>query len=153
MRVSEMVRHQFAGTLGTAPVDDAIKAVKDSAQALFHLHPMPLPPKPDRAATLKRPWSATQEGKGKGRPDKGKGKGKGKNKGKGKGATKVQTNVPAALKGMDPNMNGEPICFDYSLPHGCQLETWDTPLGPARRKGLHVCMKCHGAHSASGCDK
>ena len=147
----------FAGALGTSPVDDAIKSVKDSAQVLFHLRPMPLPPKPDRAAALqlmlKRPWSSIQEGKGKGKTDKGKGKGKGKNKGKGKGSAKVQTNVPAALKGMDPNMNGEPICFDYSLPHGCQLETWDTPLGQACRKGLHVCMKCHGARSASGCDK
>ena len=80
MRISEVVRHQFAGTLGTTPVDDAIKAVKDSAQVLFHLHPMPSPPKPDRAAALqlmlKRPWSSIQEGKGKGKTDKGKGKGK-----------------------------------------------------------------------------
>ena len=153
IRVSETVRHQFAGTHGTGPVDEAIKSHKDSAPVLFHLRPMPLPPKlPPNP--LRRPWTAAQEGKGnKGKQDKGKGKGKGKQKGKGKGTTRIQTNVPAALKGLDPNYNGEAICFDYSLPHGCQLETWETPSGVSCRKGLHICMRCHGAHSASGCDK
>ena len=155
VRISETVGHQFGGTLGTTPVDEAIKSLKDSPQVLFHLHPMPLPPKPDKLLPLKRAWYATQEGKGKGKQEKGKGKGKGKLKGKGKGSggQKVQTNVPAPLKGLGPNFQGEPICFDHSLPHGCQLETWDTALGPSCRKGLHLCMKCHGPHSASGCDK
>ena len=152
VRISEVVRHNFSGSHGTGPVDEAIKSLKDCAQVLFHLHPMPLPPKPV-PNPLKRPWLSAQEGKGKGKQEKGKGKGKGKTKGKGKGGMRVQTNVPAPLKGLDPNLSGEPICFDYSLPHGCQLESWDTPLGPACRKGLHVCMKCHGSHSASGCDK
>ena len=115
---------------------------------------MPLPPKPDKLLPLKRTWYATHKSKGKGKQEKGKGKGKGKSKGKGKGTgQKVQTNVPAPLKGLDPNFQGEPICFDHSLSHGCQLETWDTALGPSCRKGLHLCMKCHGPHSASGCDK
>ena len=152
IRISEVVRHQFAGTHGTSPVDSAMKALKDSAHVLFHLHPMPAPPKP-LLNPLKRPWAAIQEGKGKGKQDKGKGKGKGRAKGKGKVVQRVQTNVPAALKGLDPNYNGEPVCFDYSLPHGCQLESWETPSGVSCRKGLHLCMKCHGAHSASGCDK
>ena len=150
IRISETVRHQFAGTHGTGPVDDAIKCHKDSAQVLFHLRPMPLPPKLP-ANPLKRPWTATQEGKG--NKDKGKGKGKGKQKGKGKGAPRIQTNVPAALKGLHPNYNGEAICFDYSLPHGCQLETRETPSGVSCKKGLHICVRCRGAHSASGCDK
>ena len=102
VRISEVVRHQFAGTLGTTPVDDAIKVVKDSAQVLFHLHPMPLPPKPEKSAAwqlgLKRPWSALHDGKGKTKANKGKDKGKAKTKGKGKGVAKVQTNVPAALR-------------------------------------------------------
>ena len=109
---------------------------------------MPLPPEP-LLNLLKRPWSGTQDGKGKRKQEKGVGK----PKSKGKGGSRIQTNVPAPLKGLDPNFNGEPICFDHSLKHGCQLETWETPSGPACKKGLHICVKSYGAHFASGCDK
>ena len=61
--------------------------------------------------------------------------------------------MPAALKGLDPNKDGVPLCFDRNLAHGCKRDTWQTPAGLQCEKGLHLCMKCgspdHGAHACS----
>ncbi|CAE7800914.1 unnamed protein product, partial [Symbiodinium sp. KB8] len=45
------------------------------------------------------------------------------------GSPSKQTAVPAALKGLDPNKDGTPICFDCNLAHGCKRETWETAKG------------------------
>ena len=70
------------------------------------------------------PTDQTSLGTDKGNKGNGKGKfrqqawqsgktGKGKS---GKGKDKTQTSVPAALKGLDPNFKGQPVCFNHSLP-------------------------------------
>ena len=79
---------------------------------------------------------------------------KGKASGIGKqGSPSKQIAVPAALKGLDPNKDGVPLCFDRNLAHGCKRDTWQTPAGVQCEKGLHLCMKCgspdHGAHACS----
>ena len=156
IKVAEKVQHEFVGPGGSQKVDKAIEEFQFSPAVAFHVLPMPKPEK----QPYKRTWDeAFPKGKGsKGKADKGKGKGKwvsqawGKSQGKpGKGK---QTSVPAALKGLDPNYKGKPVCFNHSLPHGCSEETWDTEDGHMCRRGLHLCMKCHATdHGASGCDK
>ena len=97
--------------------------------------PVPKPDKPDKLPG-KRSWGQSFKGEDKGTKGKGKGKfmsqawqsgksGKGKS---GKGKDKTQTSVPAALKGLDPNYKGQPVCFNHSLPHGCQEETWQASV-------------------------
>ncbi|CAE7708446.1 slc10a7 [Symbiodinium sp. CCMP2592] len=115
-----------------AAIDNAIKNWQHSMQVAYFLVPVPKPEKPEKQP-FKRTWDQSFAG------DKGgKGKGKGKfmqqawqagksGKGKsGKGKDKTQTSLPAALKGLDPNFKGQPICFNHSLPHGCSEETWQT---------------------------
>ena len=160
IRVADEVGSDFAGPGRSGVVDAAIQKWQHSMQVAYFLVPVPKPEKPDKLPN-KRAWETAFS------PDKGaKGKGsKGKfmqqawqsgksGKGKGnKGKDKTQTSVPAALKGLDPNYEGQPICFNHSLPHGCSEETWQTDLGLSCRRGLHICMKCHGDHSYSACDK
>ena len=161
-RVSEQVKSDFTGPGKSSVVDAAIQTWQHSMQVAYFLVPVPKPEKPDRQPN-KRPWDQAFKGDEKGSKGKHKGKdkwmstawqsgktGKGKT---GKGKDKTQTSLPAALKGLDPNFKGQPICFNYSLPHGCQEETWQTDLGLCCRRGLHLCMKCHSEHSYSACDK
>ena len=159
VRISEEVGSDFVGPGKSGAVDDAIKKWQHSMQVAYFLVPVPKPDKPDKQPN-KRTWDSAFPGD---KAGKGKGKNKfmqqawqsgksGKGKG-GKGKDKTQTSVPAALKGLDPNYKGQPVCFNHSLPHGCSEETWQTDLGLSCRRGLHICMKCHGDHSYSACDK
>ena len=162
IRVAEEVGSDFAGPGKTAAVDDAIQKWRHSMQVAFFLVPVPKPDKPEKQPP-KRTWEQTAPAPWGEKGPKGKHKGKFMSQawqtgrtGKGKSKTgkdKQQTNVPAALKGLDPNFQGQPICFNHSLPHGCQEQTWETEHGPSCRRGLHICMKCHGSHSFSACDK
>ena len=160
--VADEVGSDFVGPGKTSVVDDAIRKWQHSMQVAFFLVPVPKPDKPEKQP-LKRTWEQTSAAPYLDKGGKGKHKGKfmtqawqtGKfGKGKSKtGKDKQQTAVPAALKGLDPNFQGQPICFNHSLPHGCQEAVWETEHGPSCRRGLHICMKCHGSHSFSACDK
>ena len=163
IRVAEEVGSDFVGPGKSTVVDDAIRKWQHSMQVAFFLVPVPKPEKPDRLQPPKRTWEQSTAPSYTDKGAKGKHKGKfmtqawqtGKT-GKGKSKTgkdKQQTAVPAALKGLDPNFQGQPICFNHSLPHGCQEQTWETEHGLSCRRGLHICMKCHGNHSFSACDK
>ena len=161
-RVAEEVGTDFAGPGKQSSVDDAIKQWQHSMQVAYFLVPVPKPEKPEKQP-LKRTWDQATSSAFSDKGTKGRGKGKfmsqawqsGKSgKGKSKqGKDKQQTAVPAALKGFDPNFQGHPICFNHSLPHGCQEQTWETEHGPSCRRGLHICMRCHGSHSLASCDK
>ncbi|CAE7031097.1 unnamed protein product [Symbiodinium sp. CCMP2592] len=136
-----------------AKVDAALLTAAGAPAVAFHV----MPREKKRALDdPTKPPGKTGKGDGKdNRPGKGKekgGRGKGgKTPGGGKpGSPAKQTAVPAALKGLDPNKDGTPLCFDRNLAHGCKRETWQTPAGLQCEKGLHLCMKCgspdHGAH-------
>ena len=161
-RVSEQVKSDFTGPGKSGVVDSAIQTWQHSMQVAYFLVPVPKPEKPEKLP-LKRTWDQTTSSAFTDKGAKGKGKGKfmsqawqsgkgGKGKSK-QGKDKQQTAVPAALKGFDPNFQGHPICFNHSLPHGCQEQTWETEHGPSCRRGLHICMRCHGSHSLASCDK
>lgn len=136
-------------------VDAALAAAASSPGVTFHV----LPREKKRALDDKSSQPSKWPQKGKDKDGKGgkNGKGKdGKNRpgnGKGPGSPSKQTAVPAALKGLDPNRDGAPLCFDFSLAHGCKRETWSTSKGVQCEKGLHLCMRCgsadHGAHACT----
>ena len=70
------------------------------------------------------------KGRGKDKGEKGKG---GKASGIGKqGSPSKQTAVPAALKGLDPNKDGVPLCFDHM---GANVTLGRPLLGCSVRKG------------------
>ena len=161
IRIAEEVGSDFVGPGKASVVDDAVQKWQHSMQVAFFLVPVPKLEKPEKQPP-KRTWEQVTAAPFSDKGAKGKHKGKfmsqawqtGKSgKGKNKTGKDRQTSVPAALKGLDPNFQGQPVCFNYSLPHGCQEQTWDTDLGTACRRGLHLCMKCHGTHSFSACDK
>ncbi|CAE7811218.1 unnamed protein product [Symbiodinium sp. CCMP2592] len=114
-------------------VDVALLAAAGTPAVAFHVMPREKKRALDDGKT---PPGKT--GKGDGGKDKGPGKGKDKG-GRGKGGKQStggkagspskQTAVPAALKGLDPNKDGTPLCFDRNLAHGCKRETWQTPAG------------------------
>ena len=86
-----------------------------------------------------------------GKGNKGKnGGGKG---GKGKGKKQpFNKSLPKQLIGMSPTVEGEAVCFDYNLPHGCK----NAPRGSSScPKGVHKCMfpTCGGDHGLQTCDK
>jgi hypothetical protein len=71
-----------------------------------------------------------------------KGKGKGKDKGSG-----AFSSMPAGLVGYNPKTSsGDPICFACNL-DGCNGATWGGRCG----RGVHECIKCHGAHGLKDC--
>ena len=143
-----------------ATVDAALSAAAASPSVAFHV----LPREKKRAVEdpAKPPPKFAHKGDSKGKDGKGK-TGKGEEKGrKGKSPTRrgsqsgpsgKQTAVPAALKGLDPNRDGTPLCFDCNLAHGCKRETWQTAKGLQCERGLHLCMRCgssdHGAHACT----
>ena len=159
IKVAEEVGSDLTSVNSVALVNAAIAKFSNSAAVAFHLYPVPKPPKEDR----KRPWedlSPNQPWRYFERTPKGRGKGKEKGKhdkvkggGKWSKSKDKQTSVPSALKGMDPNYKGHPVCFNHNLPHGCSEETWDTDMGTQCRRGLHVCIRCHGKHSLQACDQ
>ena len=157
VRVADEVGSDFTGPGKATAVDDAIKKWQHSMWLTF------LSQSPSLKSLRSHPTKGlgTQPFFG----DKG-GKGKGKNKfmqqawqsgksGKGKtGKGKDKTQLsPSSAQRSRPKLRGKPICFNHSLPHGCSEETWQTDLGLSCRRGLHICMKCHGDHSYSACDK
>ena len=78
----------------------------------------------------------------------GNGNGKGKDKGKGKGGGKgtPRSALPPSLLGKaSRTANGEPICYNYNLEHGCQ----DAKPGERCSRGWHLCMEqgCGKAHT------
>ncbi|CAE7396126.1 zdhhc15 [Symbiodinium sp. CCMP2592] len=128
-----------------AKVDAALLAAAGAPAVAFHVMPREKKRALDDAA---KPPGKTGKGDGgkDNRPGKGKekgGKGKGgKTSGGGKpGSPAKQTAVPAALKGLDPNKDGTPLCFDRNLAHGCKRETWQTPAGLQCEKGNALLLK------------
>ncbi|CAE7497609.1 unnamed protein product [Symbiodinium sp. KB8] len=125
-----------------ATVDAALSAAAASPSVAFHV----LPREKKRAVEdpAKPPPKFAHKGDSKGKDGKGK-TGKGEEKGrKGKSPTRrgsqsgpsgKQTAVPAALKGLDPNRDGTPLCFDCNLAHGCKRETWQTAKGLQCERG------------------
>ena len=137
-------------------VDAAIAVAASAPAVAFHVMPREKKRGLDDAhkppgKTSKGDTGKDAKGRGKDKGEKGKG---GKASGIGKqGSPSKQIAVPAALKGLDPNKDGVPLCFDRNLAHGCKRDTWQTPAGVQCEKGLHLCMKCgspdHGAHACS----
>ncbi len=81
--------------------------------------------------------------------DKGSKKGGSKGRG-GQGVKRKSVPMPKELIGLESvTENGEPICFAYNLPGGCnKAAKW----GENCSKGLHVCMKkgCKKHHAYVG---
>ena len=73
---------------------------------------------------------------------------KGKDRGKGKGGGKdtPKSALPPSLFGKaSRTANGEPICYNYNLEHGCK----EAKPGERCSRGWHVCMEpgCGKAHT------
>ena len=71
-------------------------------------------------------------------------------KGKGKGAGKRESPMPPGLEGKcHRTAAGDPICFNYNLPSGCQHSV---AAGGRCPRGFHVCAEpgCGAAHPLTG---
>ena len=95
---------------------------------------------PKNVKPPKRKNKQDHQGDG-GKGNGGKSKGSG---GKGGGAFgKSRMPMPKSLLGLEPERNGERICFGWNLPSGCNNKNCS--------KGQHICMRCgsseHGAAS------
>lgn len=63
------------------------------------------------------------------------------------GRKAAKQTVPQAYKGLHPtNPAGQRICFGFNL-DGCKF----SPHGKTCPKGLHICGRCFGDHSAKDC--
>ena len=79
----------------------------------------------------------------------GKGSGSKGSNGKGGGNSKKNDNrkntpMPKGLQGYSASHNGKAICFACNM-EGCKSK------GPECKKGLHICVKCHGNHGLKQC--
>ena len=116
-------------------VDAAIAVAASAPAVAFHVMPREKKRGLDDAhkppgKTSKGDTGKDAKGRGKDKGEKGKG---GKASGIGKqGSPSKQIAVPAALKGLDPNKDGVPLCFDHM---GANVTLGRPLLGCSVRKG------------------
>lgn len=135
---------------GQLPVDIALQDLHMQADILFHLLPVPL--SHASASKSSKPSSPPASGPSPSKSDHAKKSNNG-NKTK-KNVGKSRTKMPAGLHMFKPvNAKGMRICFNYNLPHGCNLdcETVDGVFKCSR--GVHSCIKCGASHSYTSCPK
>ena len=122
------------GTDGVKPLDALFKKLASDPSVLFNLLPTP---------SAKRSSSHVDQSE---RPRK---QARVSNASKPSGP---RARVPRPLQGLSTRAKqGKPFCFNSNLPHGCQEITRGDPLACA--KGLHLCMRCGGAHGQHECDR
>jgi hypothetical protein len=168
MRLAELTRSGFAqtGDPEKLPLDDPVMMVIDEPRIQALLFELPLGTgsagsnrggqkrgNEDNEQRLreevKRLKAALGKGNAKGQGNGG-GKGDRKGKGGGKNKRKGSPNMPQALIGMDKNVNGKPICFDFNMKKGCTHHKADRCPS-----GEHLCAYpgCGGRHSLTECSK
>lgn len=129
---------------GSSPLDKQLGMLKSHPEVAFHLLPRPGGHKRAADSTSKPPSAKPRDRGPKSQQcDKRFGA-----KGKGKGGNSKKPPMPKELLGhASTTATGEPICYDFNLPHGC------AKAEPGQRcsKGLHVCCKyrCGKARSLS----
>ena len=128
---------------GTLPLNSLFTRCMSEPSVTFHLLPLPL------SGTFKRSAAALADDLHEPaftRPNKTH-KGKGK-KGGGKGRPPAPKNFPESLRAAGCHSctrSGQPICWAYNLPGGCDK----APPGKKCPKAVHVCCKpgCGQSHS------
>ena len=100
---------------GSLPLDQLLGTLKTHPDVAFNLLPLPN----TKRAVSGGSSDTKEKEKESSPPTASKGKGKSKSKSKGKGKTR-RTPMPTALQGQwSTTSTGQPICFDFNLPHGC----------------------------------
>ena len=134
---------------GAMPLDKRLLELKMHPEVAFHLLPRPGggtkrasdgEPKPSPAPVQpKQPYKPKGGGKTKSKGSKGKGRNK--------GAPRAPPMPRELLGHAHLSKSGEPICFDYNLPHGCDR----AKVGARCSKGVHICCKkgCGKPHTLS----
>lgn len=121
------------------PLDDAAEELYTTPTVVFHLLPTPSRGKRSRSESEHKEKKKSKKEKKNPRDDK-------VNKSK----------LPESLKGLSGvNKKKQRICYNYNLSHGCTLDTSkdDSSSFVKCSRGVHQCMKCHGAHSLTECQK
>lgn len=138
VRCSETCRSELRVRAdGKLPLDEAAEEHYMSAPILFHLLPLPSGKSNKRA----RSSSGSQPRKKEKKEKKVKKDAK-------------RTKLPETLKGYSGVNKSKPrICYNYNLAHGCTLDT-TTDKGMTKcQRGVHQCIKCHGSHSLTACNR
>ena len=139
-RCADVCKSQLrVGPDGKPPLDVAAEELYTTPTVVFHLLPVPSRGKRARSDSPKK--ERVKEKKEKKNPKSDKA---GKSK------------LPETLKGLSGvNKKKQRICYNYNLAHGCTSDTSKDEHSNLLKcgRGMHQCMKCHGAHSLTECPK
>ena len=121
---------------GSYPIESVILIAQNDPVVSACLQPLPKSQGFKKTYETSQPYPSQPSTSSKGWKGKGKGKGK---------TGKMASSLPKELEGLRTRTkNGTPICFSANLEQGCSNAKW----GQRCVKGIHVCMKCGGHHSA-----
>lgn len=135
---------------GGFPVDDAIQRFSTSASVLFNLLPLPSSASSSSSSSTKRKQTDGDDEPPK--PPAKVAKRVGPRNLKGRQQRRGQSNLPPGLHGYSGwNSEKQRICYNYNLPHGCQLSTTKDGQVTKCSRGTHQCIKCHGPHPLAAC--
>ena len=140
IRLAERIDTLRRAPDGSLPLDKAIDELRTDPSVVFHMMPLPMPRAQEKPAATK-PTKKESPQKPPSNHAKGHGKGKGKNKNnKGK--------MPLELVGFSQTTKScKRVCYNYNLARSCPYAEPNKECS----KGMHVCIKCGGAHPLHQC--
>ena len=129
---------------GKHPLDDALLGLYTSPEVVFHLLPVPQSSSSTKKSEKSEPADRSRSPRRSNPPKQNKPPKKPFNKNKGQDK---RVKVPTALSGHSgTNGQGQRICYNFNLKHGCSNST-HTKDGQLRCvKGNHQCIKCFKDH-------